>query len=80
MFDLHMQGAVRRIEREAEMSNRQAWNTASMTGAAMAGKLKPYESVFRPRIKAGVAQSPAVLEANLRALAMAWGAEAVKLD
>ena len=45
-----------------------------MTGAAMAGKLPKFEKVFRPQIKPGAAQSAAVLEANIRAMAKAWGA------
>lgn len=72
-YDLHMTGAGRRIERQADMLNRHSWGTAAMTGAAMAGKLPKFERVFRPRIKQGAAQSAEVLEANLRALAKAWG-------
>lgn len=74
LFDLHMRGAVKRIEREAEISNRHAWNNAAMTGAAMSGKLKRFDEVFRRRPKAGAVQSAEVMEANLRALAKAWGA------
>lgn len=69
-----MRGAARRIERDAEVLNRHAWGNAAMTGAAMAGKLKPFEQVFRPKLQAGARQSAEVLEANLRALAKAWGA------
>jgi Pyruvate/2-oxoacid:ferredoxin oxidoreductase gamma subunit len=69
-----MQGAIRRMEREAQGVNLQAYNTAALTGAAMAGKLPKFETVFRPRIKSGKAQPAQVLEANLRALARAWGA------
>lgn len=74
LFDLHMQGAIKRFEREAEGSNRQTYNAAALTGAAMGGKLPKFEKVFRPRIKPGAAQPAEVLEANLRALARAWGA------
>ena len=74
LYDLHMQGAVKRIERETEISNRHAWNNAAMTGAAMSGKLKRFDEVFRRRPKAGAVQSAEVMEANLRALARAWGA------
>lgn len=69
-----MQGAARRIEREAEISNRQAYNTAALAGAAFAGKLPRYDKVFRKPVQPGRPQSAAVLEANLRALAAAWGA------
>ena len=69
-----MTGAGRRIERQADMLNRHSWGTAAMTGAAMGGKLPKFEKVFRPRIKQGAAQSAEVLEANIRALAAAWGA------
>lgn len=74
LFDLHMQGAIRRMEREADGRNLQTYNGAALTGAAMAGKLPKFERVFRPRPKAGAVQSAEVLEANLRALARAWGA------
>lgn len=73
-YDLHMTGAGRRIERHSDMLNRHSWGTAAMTGAAMAGKLPKFENVFRPRLKLGAAQSADVLEANIRALARAWGA------
>lgn len=74
-YDLHMTGAGRRIERQADMLNRHSWGTAAMTGAAMGGKLPKFEKVFRPRIKQGAAQSAEVLEANIKALAAAWGAK-----
>lgn len=69
-----MTGAGRRIERQADMLNRHSWGTAAMTGAAMGGKLPKFEKVFRPRIQQGAAQSAEVLEANIKALAAAWGA------
>lgn len=69
-----MRGAIRRIEREAEAANHQAYNTARLTGAAQFGKLPPFNKVFRPRVRAGAAQPAEVLAANLRALAAAWGA------
>lgn len=62
------------MEREAEMANRQAWNTAAMAGAAFAGKLKPYERIFGHKAVRRKPQSPAAQEAMLRALAKAWGA------
>lgn len=71
---MHMQGAARRIEREAEISNRQAYNTAALSGGAFAGKLPAYDKVFRKRIQHGARQSAQVLEAQLMALARAWGA------
>lgn len=74
LYDLHMRGAAKRIEREIELSNRQAYNTAALTGGAFAGNLPAYDKVFRKRISAGVRQSAEVLEANLRALARVWGA------
>lgn len=73
-YDLHMRGAARRIEREIEISNRHAYNTAALTGAAFAGKLPKFERVFRPKLSPGRPQPAAILEANLRALAIAWGA------
>lgn len=69
-----MRGAARRIEREIEISNRQAYNTAALTGAAFAGKMPKFDQAFRPKLAPGKPQSAAVLEANLRALAIAWGA------
>jgi Pyruvate/2-oxoacid:ferredoxin oxidoreductase gamma subunit len=74
LFDLHMRGASRRIEREIETSNRHAYNTAALSGGAFAGKLPAYDKVFRQRMKVGAKQSAEVIEANLRALAIAWGA------
>lgn len=69
-----MQGAIKRMEREAEAANLQTYNGAALTGAAMAGKLPKFERVFRPHLRAGAPQSSEILEANLRALARAWGA------
>lgn len=77
LYDLHMQGAAKRISREIEISNRQAWNTAALTGAAFGGKLPKFEKVFSSggRVRASAKQSAEVLEANLRALAVLFGAE-----
>ena len=75
MYDLHMQGAVRRIERDIEISNRLAYNTAALTGGAMAGKLETFDKIFGRKIRAVAPQSAEILEANLRALAVAWGAD-----
>lgn len=69
-----MDGARARIEREIETANRNAWNTAALVGAAMAGKLPSYDKVFGKRMQPAGRQSPDVLSANLRALAVAWGA------
>lgn len=74
LFDLHMRGAGQRIEREIEMSNRHAYNTAALVGGAMAGKLPDFDKVFGRKLRPSKPQSEAVLEANLRALAIAWGA------
>lgn len=74
MMDLHMQGAVRLLQREAETINRHAYNAAALTGAAMAGKLPRFDTVFRQKLRPGAAQPAEVLDANLRALARAWGA------
>ena len=74
MYDLHMRGAIRRMEREADAANHHAYNTAALTGGAMAGKLPQFDRVFRPRLKSGAVQSADVLQANLLALAKAWGA------
>lgn len=76
-FDLHMQGAAQRIQREIEISNRQAHNTAALVGGAFAGKLPSYDKAFGKKIGHGVKQSVDVLEAKLRELAAAWGAETV---
>ena len=73
-YDLHMTGAARRIEREAEMFNRLAYNGAALTGAAFGGKFPDYDKAFSPREAGGAAQSAEALEANLMALARAWGA------
>lgn len=71
-----MDGARARIERQIEMANRQSWNTAALTGAAFGGKLPKFEKVFgRGPLRHGAPQSPAVQEAQLRALAAAWGAK-----
>jgi len=76
LYDLHMQGAIRRIERETEAMNRQAYNTAALSGGAFAGKMPTYDKAFRKKLQQGARQSAEVLEANLRALAIAWGAKA----
>lgn len=70
-----MRGAVKRIEREAEFANRQAYNNAALSGAAFAGKLPDFDKAFGGKPKAQAPQSPEVLEANLMALAAAWGAK-----
>jgi len=74
LFDLHLQGAIKRFTREAEVTNLQTYNSAALTGAAMVGTLPKFDRVFPPQMKRGAAQSAEVLEANLRALAHAWGA------
>lgn len=68
-----MRGAQKRIELQIEISNRQAYNTAALTGGAMAGKLPAFEKVFRPAPSAAKPQSADVQEAMLRTLALAWG-------
>lgn len=74
-----MRGAAQRIKLEIEMRNRQAWNTASLTGAAMGGKLPAYETCFGPaRPSARRRQSPEVLAAMGRALAAVWGAKRIE--
>lgn len=73
-----MRGAQKRAEMQIEVSNRQAYNTAALTGGAMAGKLPAFEKVFGKRaaqLKSGAKQSAQALEANLRVLAIAWGAQ-----
>lgn len=71
-----MRGARRRLTLEIEMRNRQAWNTASFVAAALAGKLPPFDQCFGSSAPApGKPQSPPVLAAMGRALAMAWRAE-----
>lgn len=66
-----MEGAARRIERQADSRNLQAYNMAKLMGA----KLPEFNQVFRKRPKPGMAQPGDVLEANLWALARAWGAK-----
>lgn len=68
-----MRGAQKRIELQIEISNRQAYNTAALTGGALAGKLPAFDKVFRPAPRATKPQSPDVQEAMLRTLALAWG-------
>lgn len=70
-----MRGARQRLRLEIEMRNRQAWNTASLTGLAFAGKLPAFERCFGGGPQAGPPQSPPVLAAMGRALAAAWGAK-----
>lgn len=74
LYVLHMDGARDRIERDIDMKNRLAWNTAALVGAAMAGKMPSFDKAFGKRIQQQAAQSAEVLDANLRALAIAWGA------
>lgn len=79
-FDLHMRGAARRAEMQVESANRQAYNTAVLTGLAMVGKVPGYDKVFpearKKPVKAGAPQRAEVIEANLRLLAVAWGGKA----
>jgi len=70
-----MQGAAKRIERELEVSNRHAHSTAALVGAAMNGKLPSFEKAFGRKLQPAQRQSADVLEANLRAMAIAWGAK-----
>lgn len=76
LYDLHMQGAAKRISRELEVSNRLAWNTAALSGAAFGGQLPKFEKVFSARgsVRTSAKQSAEVLEANLRTLAVLFGA------
>lgn len=75
LYALQMQAHRDRLRLAAEMRNRSAWNTAALTGAAFAGKLRGYDSYFSasdPR-QSGP-QTPEQLEAALHVLAAAWGA------
>lgn len=59
---------------EMAMRNRSAWNTAALTGAAMAGKLPRYDEVFgtsTPDHRGP--QSAEQQETALRVLAAVWG-------
>lgn len=76
LYQLHMQGAIKRAERDADLRNLQSYNTASLIGEAMSGKLRKFDAVFPKKIQKGVPQPPEVVEANLMALARAWGAKA----
>lgn len=77
LYDLHMQGAAKRISREIEVSNRLAWNTAALSGAAFSGQLPKFEKVFSSgsKVRAAAQQSAEVLEAHLKMLAIAFGAK-----
>lgn len=68
-----MRGARARIDIQIEMSNRQAWNTAALTGGAMAGKLPAYEKIFGG-LRAGATQTPEVQQTMCDTLAKNWGA------
>lgn len=57
-------GFRRRLEREDEDRLHLAWETAALTGAAMAGKLKPFKH-YRQRRNGG-RQSPREMLAALR--------------
>ncbi|MDS9468604.1 hypothetical protein RGQ15_13625 [Paracoccus sp. MBLB3053] len=72
-----MQASRDRLRREVEMRNRSAWNTAALTGAAFAGKLRRFEEYFADRgARVSEPQTQAQMEAALQLLAAAWGAEA----
>lgn len=73
-FDLHMQGAQARIERELDAMNRHAYSIAALSGAAFAGQLPKFEKAFGRKVQPGKPQSDASMEASLRVLAVAWGA------
>lgn len=68
-----MRGAQKRIELQIDISNRQAYNTAALTGGAMGGKLPAFDKVFRPAPRNAKPQSAEVQEAMLDALARIWG-------
>ena len=70
-----MRAAQKRIELQIDISNRQAYNTAALTGGAMGGKLPAFDKVFRPAPRLAKPQPSQVQEAMLRQLAIAWGAE-----
>jgi hypothetical protein len=48
-FQVAMEGVRKRLEREAEMQFRQAYETASFTAVAMAGKLKKIEHYLKKK-------------------------------
>lgn len=75
MFDLHMQGAHARIARELETMNHHAYSIAALSGAAFAGQLPKFDKAFGRKVPVGKPQSDDALEANLRVLAVAWGAQ-----
>lgn len=81
LYDLHMQGAIKRIEREIEAQNRHAYHAAALTGSAMAGQLPEFEKVFRPRgVRPMQPQSLAALEANIMAIGISLGAVPIGLQ
>lgn len=81
LYDLHMQGVIKRIEREIEAQNRQAYHAAALTGLAMAGELPEFDKVFKPRRVAPVRpQSLVELEANLVAIGISLGAVPIGLQ
>lgn len=75
LFDLHMQGAQARIERELETMNGHAYSIAALSGAAFAGQLPKFDKAFGRKLPAGKPQSYDALEASLGVMAVAWGAQ-----
>lgn len=81
LYALQMHGARARIRVEMTMRNRQAWNTAALVGAAMAGKMPRYDDFFPTyRAEAKAAQNADQQEAALRVLAALWGARPAESD
>lgn len=75
LYAVHLDAAMARMKIEMSMRNRSAWNTAALTGAAMAGKLPRYDEVFASDHPEGRGpQSVAQQETALRVLAAVWGA------
>lgn len=81
LYDLHMRGAIQRIEREIEAQNRHAYHAAALTGLAMVGELQEFEKVFKPRrVDPVQPQSLVELEANLMAIGISLGAVPIGLQ
>lgn len=81
LFDLHMRGAVKRIERDLDAQHRLAYHTAALSGMAMAGALPAFEEVFKHRrVQPPRAQNLAELEAAIMAIGINLGAMPLGLE
>lgn len=72
LYDLHMRGAMQRLKRESESRNRQAYNTAALSGGAFAGELPDFDQVFGHDAEESE-QSEDQIVANAKAWAAQFG-------